>query len=72
MAGARNERRIKPWEVMGEIREGDGFLVLCDGDGGRLGGQMILWWWWRRQVKVNCGGGEALDRSRIGRGRSNI
>ena len=28
MAGAREERRIKPREVMDEIREGDGFFGM--------------------------------------------
>ena len=40
---------------MGERREGDGFLVCWDGDGGQPGGRMILWWWWRMQLKTTAG-----------------
>ena len=71
MEGAREERRSRPQEAMGERREGDGFSIFWDRDGGRLGGRMILWWWWQRQVKGNSGGGGRSDRRRRGWGGPN-
>ena len=55
---------------MGERREGDGFLVCWDGDGGRPGGRMILWWRWQRQVKDD--GGEEGNRTAGGEGGAGI
>ena len=71
MAGKREDRRSRPRSAMGERREGDGFLVCWDGDGGHPNGRMSLWWWWRRQNKDDCGGGRISYGRRIGWGGSN-
>ena len=71
MAGAREKRRSRPRSAMGERREGDGFLVCWDGDGGLPDGHMILWCRWKSQANDDCRGGGTLDGSRTRRGGSN-
>ena len=69
MAGAREERMSQPRAAMGERREGGGFPVCWDGDGGRPGRRMILWWWsWRRQANDDCGRWDiGRQEDRVGR-----
>ena len=70
VAGEREGRGFRSWVVMGERREGDGFPVCWDVDGGRPGGRMILWWRWQRQVKDD--GGEEVNRTAGGEGGAGI
>ena len=62
---------IRSWVVRGERREGDGFSVFWDEDGGCPYGWMILWWLCWRQTKDDGGGGGISDCIRRGWGGSN-
>ena len=71
VAGEREGRGSRYWEVRGERRKADGFSVCWDRDGGRPGVRMILWWRWQRKAKDDGGGGGISDVRKRGWGGSN-